>query len=98
MYNKYYSSVEDKQFVKQPAFWLSAKKYLDEQPKKEQIGSSEPYFHRLKVFQDAVENKKVTSFVSKYAKQHPYDVQRAINEGKFSKEDAIKYLEMGSWV
>ena len=98
MYNKYYSSVEDKQFAKQPAFWLSAKKYLDEQPKKEEISNSEPYFHRLKVFQDAVENKKGSSFVSKYAKQHPYDVQRAINEGKFSKEDAIKYLEMGSWV
>ena len=98
MYNKYCSSIEDKQFVKQPAFWLTAKKYLDEQAKKEETGSLEPYFHRLKVFQDAVENKKGSSFVSKYAKQHPYDVQRAINEGKFSKEDAIKYLEMGSWV
>ena len=98
MYNKYCSSIEDKQFVKQPAFWLTAKKYLDEQAKKEETGSSDPYFHRLKVFQDAVENKKGSSFVSKYAKQHPYDVQRAINEGKFSKEDAIKYLEMGSWV
>ena len=98
MYNKYCSSIEDKQFVKQPAFWLTAKKYLDEQAKKEETGSSDPYFHRLKVFKDAVENKKVSSFVSKYAKQHPYDVQRAINEGKFSKEDAIKYLEMGSWV
>jgi len=98
MYNKYCSSIEDKQFVKQPAFWLTAKKYLDEQAKKEEISNSEPYFHRLKVFQDAVENKKGSSFVSKYAKQHPYDVQRAINEGNFSKEDAIKYLEMGSWV
>ena len=98
MYNKYCSSIEDKQFVKQPAFWLTAKKYLDEQAKKEETGSSDPYFHRLKVFQDAVENKKGSSFVSKYAKQHPYDVQRAINEGKFSKEDAIKYLEMESWV
>ena len=98
MYNKYCSSVEDKQFVKQPAFWLTAKKYLDEQAKKEETGSSDPYFHRLKVFKDAVENKKGSSFVSKYAKQHPYDVQRAINEGNFSKEDAIKYLEMGSWV
>ena len=98
MYNKYCSSIEDKQFVKQPAFWLTAKKYLDEQAKKEETGSSDPYFHRLKVFQDAVENKKGSSFVSKYAKQHPYDVQRAINEGNFSKEDAIKYLEMGSWV
>ena len=35
MYNNYYNSIEDKQFAKQPAFWLSAKKYLDENPKKE---------------------------------------------------------------
>ena len=35
MYNKYFNGIEDKQFAKQPAFWLSAKKYLDENPKKE---------------------------------------------------------------
>jgi uncharacterized protein YdaU (DUF1376 family) len=98
MYNKYCSSVEDKQFVKQPAFWLTAKKYLDEKPNTEEISNSEPYFHRLKIFKQAVENKKGSSFAHKYAKQHPYDVQRAINEGSFTKEDAIKYLDMGSWV
>ena len=30
MYNKYYENVKDKEFAKQPAFWLSAQKYLDE--------------------------------------------------------------------
>ena len=28
MYNSYYNSIKDKEFAKQPAFWLSAKKYL----------------------------------------------------------------------
>ena len=97
MYNKYYSSVEDKQFAKQPAFWLSAKKYLDEQPKS--VSSVvEPSDNRLKVFKEAVRNKKGSSFITKYAKQHPYDVERAIKEGHFTKEDAINYLDMGSWV
>jgi len=97
MYNKYYSSVEDKQFAKQPAFWLSAKKYLDEQPKSVS-NVIEPYDNRLKVFKEAVRNKKGSSFITKYAKQHPYDVERAIKEGHFTKEDAINYLDMGSWV
>ncbi len=98
MYNDYYKSVEDKQFAKQPAFWLSAKKYLDVKAKKEDVGGSEPYFHRLKVFKEAVRNKKGSSFITKYAKQHPYDVERAIKENHFTKEDAVNYLDMGSWV
>ena len=47
MYNSYYDSVDDKQFVKQPAFWLSAKKFLDENPKKEsnqKVGVSMVYY------------------------------------------------------
>tara|TARA_Y100001938_G_scaffold95204_1_gene130374 strand:- start:12 stop:530 length:519 start_codon:yes stop_codon:yes gene_type:complete len=32
-YNDYYNSIPDKKYVKQPAFWLSAEKYLDEKPK-----------------------------------------------------------------
>ena len=98
MYNKYYNSVEDKQFVKQPAFWLSAKKYLDEVPKKQEEIKTDQYSMRLKVFKEAVDNKKGSSFAQKYAKQHPYDVQRAINEGHFTRSDAIEYLDMGSWV
>ena len=98
MYNKYYNSVEDKQFVKQPAFWLSAKKYLDEKPVKQEEIKTDQYSMRLKVFKEAVDNKKGSSFAQKYAKQHPYDVQRAINEGHFTRSDAIEYLDMGSWV
>ena len=98
MYNKYFNSVEDKQFVKQPAFWLSAKKYLDEQPTKQSTDKIEQYDMRLKMFLEAVENKKGTEFIKKYAKQHSYDVQRAIKEGHFTKDQAIEYLDMGSWV
>jgi len=98
MYNNYYKSVEDKQFVKQPAFWLSAKKYLDEKPVKQEEIKTDQYSMRLKVFKEAVDNKKGSSFAQKYAKQHPYDVQRAINEGHFTRSDAIEYLDMGSWV
>ena len=32
-YNNYYNSIGEKKFAKQPAFWLSAEKYLDEKPK-----------------------------------------------------------------
>jgi len=32
-YNDYYNSISEKKYVKQPAFWLSAEKYLDEKPK-----------------------------------------------------------------
>ena len=53
MYNNYYNSIEDKQFAKQPAFWLSAKKYLDEQPIKVNKPSNEKleqFDMRLKIF------------------------------------------------
>jgi len=98
MYNKYYNSVEDKQFAKQPAYWLSAKKYEDEKPTKKEELKTDQYSMRLKVFKEAVDNKKGSAFVHKYAKQHSYDVQRAIEEGHFTKDQAIEYLDMGSWV
>ena len=98
MYNKYYNSVEDKQFAKQPAFWLSAKKYEDEKPTKQIEEKLQPYDMRLKMFLDAVQKKQGSAFIHKYAKQHSYDVQKAINDGHFTKEDAIKYLDMGSWI
>ena len=98
MYNNYYNSIEDKQFVKQPAFWLSAKKYLDEQPKKTSEEKLEQFDMRLKVFKEAIQKKEGSAFVHKFAKQHSYDVQRAINEGHFSKDEAVKYLDMENWV
>ena len=32
-YNDYYNSIAEKKYAKQPAFWISAEKYLDEKPK-----------------------------------------------------------------
>ena len=98
MYNKYYNSIEDKQFAKQPAFWLSAKKYLDENPKKQSNQKVEQFDMRLKVFKEAIQKKEGSAFVHKFAKQHSYDVERAIKEGHFTKDEAVKYLDMGSWV
>jgi len=93
MYKNYYNSIEDKQFAKQPAFWLSAKKYEDEQPKKQDTGIADPYVMRLKMFKEAVDAKKGSSFIQGYAQRYPSDVERAISEGQFTKEQAKQYLD-----
>jgi len=93
MYKNYYNSIEDKQFAKQPAFWLSAKKYEDEQPKKQDNSPADPYVMRLKMFKEAVEAKKASSFIQGYAQRYPSDVERAISEGQFTKQQAIEYLD-----
>jgi len=93
MYKNYYNSIEDKQFAKQPAFWLSAKKYEDEQPKKQDTGIADPYVMRLKMFKEAVEAKKGSSFIQGYAQRYPSDVERAISEGQFTKDQAKQYLD-----
>ena len=98
MYNTYYDSVDDKQFVKQPAFWLSAKKYEDEKPKKEKVNNKDAYEMRIEMFKKAIDEKNSTTWIQSYAKKHPYDVTRAINEGHFTRDQAIEYLDMGSWV
>ena len=95
MYNKYYHSVEDKKFAKQPAYWLSAKKYEDQEAKIENK-SGEVYPLRLKMFKQAIEDKDKSSFIISFANQHFPDVQRAIKEGEITKEDAVKYLNMGN--
>jgi len=95
MYNKYYHSVEDKKFAKQPAYWLSAKKYEDQEAEK-QNGTTEVYPLRLKIFKQAIKDKDNSSFVTSFANQHFPDVQRAIKEGEITKEEAIKYLNMGN--
>ena len=98
MYNKYYNSIDDKQFAKQPAFWLSARKYEDEEPKKENTQKMEQFDMSVKVFKEAIQKKEGSAFVHKFAKQHSYDVERAIKEGHFTKDEAVKYLDMENWV
>ena len=98
MYNNYYNSIEDKQFAKQPAFWLSARKYEDEEPKKVNNEKISQYEYRLEMFKKAILNEHGSKFVQKYAQSHSYDVRRAIEEGHFTKEEAIKHLDMKGWL
>ena len=98
MYNKYYKSVEDKQFAKQPAFWLSAKKYEDEQPKALSTEKVDMYSFRLKQFKECVDSQTVKGYVVSTARHNTGDVQRAIAEGEFTKEQAEKYLDLRGWL
>ena len=97
MYNKYYKSVEDKKFAKQPAYWLSAKKYEDEKPKAQSTEKVDLYPLRLKEFKKVVAEKMSRNYVSQQALQHIDEVQRAIKEGEFSKDDAELYLDLRGW-
>jgi uncharacterized protein YdaU (DUF1376 family) len=96
MYNSYYDSVKDKEFAKQPAFWLSAKKYLDVVPKKEYnfgitITKDED---RVKMFTDAIKNNKVTRFIKDYAAKNKDVIDMGIRKGFLTKEEAINDLGM----
>ena len=96
LYNKYYDSLEDKKFAKHPAFWLSAEKYLDEPIKSnEKIDENEFYTQK---FLEVINNKKRNTAISKVAQNRSEIVKRAIQENKFSKQDAIDYLDMGQWL
>ena len=95
MYNKYYHSIDDKKFAKQPAYWLSAKKYEDQEAEIKN-GVTEVYPLRLKIFKQAIKDKESSSFVTSFANQHFPDLKRAIKEGEITKEDAVKYLNMGN--
>ena len=87
--------MEDKRYAKQPAYWISAKKYEDQEAEK-QNGTTDVYPLRLKIFKQAIKDKESSSFVTSFANQHFPDLKRAIKEGEVSKEDAIKYLNMGN--
>ena len=96
MYNFYYDSVKDKEFAKQPAFWLSAKKYLDVMPKKNydfgiRISKDED---RIKMFTDAIKDKKVTRFIKDYAARNKDIIDMGIRKGFLTKEQAINDLGM----
>ena len=97
MYNKYFDNVEDKKFAKQPAFWLSARKYEDEGVKinEEKI---DDYTFYLNKFTEAIENKEKKVTTSKIAQNNIHLVKRAINENKFTKEEAINYLDIRGWL
>ena len=97
LYNDYYDSIEDKQFAKQPAFWLSAKKYLDEKPQKNyNFGVVNQDEQRLQMFTDAIRDKKVTRFVKDWALKNKDVIDMGIRKGLITKDQAINDLEMAN--
>ena len=95
LYNSYYDSVKDKEFAKQPAFWLSAKKYLDKLPEKTySFGVVNRDEERVKMFVDAIKDNKVTQFIKDYALRNKDIIDMGIRKGLITKEQAINDLEM----
>ena len=97
IYNKYYDSLEDKKFAKHPAFWLSDKRYLDEAPSQTNDRIDEYAFYTEK-FLEIIQKRKPNSAISKIAQNRSEMVKKAINENKFTRDEAIQYLDMGSWL
>ena len=95
LYNSYYDSVKDKEYAKQPAFWLSAKKYLDKLPEKNyNFGIINRDEERVKMFVDAIKDNKVTQFIKDYALKNKDVIDLGIRKGLITKEQAINDLEM----
>ena len=95
LYNSYYDSVKDKEFAKQPAFWLSAKKYLDKLPEKTySFGVVNRDEERVKMFVDAIKDNKVTQFIKDYALKNKDVIDLGIRKGLITKDQAINDLEM----
>tara|TARA_R110000737_G_scaffold43875_2_gene64311 strand:+ start:1328 stop:2149 length:822 start_codon:yes stop_codon:yes gene_type:complete len=83
MYNEHYNSQTDKTFAKQPAFWLSAEKYLDERPKEPTAADVE-----LTQLESWVEKfKNPTPFAKDYAKKHKGFVEKMVEKGMITEED-----------
>ena len=53
---------------------------------------------RLKDYKKVVEEKRSRNYVSQQALKHIEEVQRAIKENEFSKDDAEKYLDLRGWL
>ena len=53
---------------------------------------------RLKDYKKVVAEKMSRNYVSQQALQHIDEVQRAIKDGEFSKDDAEKYLDLRGWL
>ena len=88
-YNDYYNSIIEKKFAKQPAFWLSAEKYLDERPQEETTKDQETL--QLESWVDGFKNP--TNFSKEYAKKNRGFVEKMLNKGLITEED-VKNLEL----
>lgn len=82
-YNEYYDSITEKKYAKQPAFWLSAEKYLDERPTEISMADEET----LKLQGWVKSFKNPTNFSKEYAKKHKGFVEKMVEKGMITEED-----------
>ena len=53
---------------------------------------------RLKQYKKVIEEKRSRNYVSQQALQHIAEVEKAIKDGEFSKNDAELYLDLRGWL
>ena len=56
------------------------------------------YPFRLKEYKKVIQEKKSRNYVSQWALHNLWEVEKAIKESEFSKDDAEKYLDLRGWL
>ena len=85
-YNEHYNSISEKKFVKQPAFWLSDEKYLDERP--QETTEKDAELIHLKSWVEKFKNPN--AFAKDYAKKNASMVRKMVEKGMITNEDVKK--------
>lgn len=87
LYNSYYSAVDDKKFAKQPAYWLSARKFEDEKFESKPLTIKDEIESKAQMYIDAIQKNKVTKFTKVWAKKNKGDLDNALQYGFINKDD-----------
>tara|TARA_Y100001938_G_scaffold63451_1_gene88296 strand:- start:416 stop:1252 length:837 start_codon:yes stop_codon:yes gene_type:complete len=87
LYNNYYLAQDDKKFAKQPAYWLSARKYEDQKYEPKVYSREDEIKDKAKMFIDAIKENKITDFTKIWAKKNKGDVDNALKHGFIKQED-----------
>tara|TARA_X000001388_G_scaffold61198_1_gene46695 strand:+ start:492 stop:1313 length:822 start_codon:yes stop_codon:yes gene_type:complete len=87
LYNNYYNSVEDKTYAKQPAYWISARKYEDQKYEPKVLTREDEIKSKAQMFIDAIQQKKITKFTKVWAKKNKGDVDNALQYGFIKQEE-----------
>jgi len=96
-YNKLCSSTEEKKFIPHFCKWLKDKRWEEDVPDKYQtFGVVNRDDERMKMFIDAINDKKVTRFIKDYAIRNKDIIDMGIRKGKITKQQAIEDLGMAS--
>ena len=87
LYNNYYLAQDDKKFAKQPAYWLSARKYEDQKYEPKAYSREDEIKDKARMFIDAIKENKITDFTKIWAKKNKGDVDNALQLGLIKQED-----------